>query len=186
MTTRTYKRLTNVSFWIAIAAAFLFDRVPSYSWLLGSLAAVALLVAGAAHFYTLRHPLKEDPLPEESFDRLDTGFLLSSDSDVVFWKEKNLHTHRFILGATSPAKSVFVANLIYLSEPQKARFDAHYVTELVQKLAASPRTASCEVHITPEGSLMVRMMAVKFPFERTMTAFEEKLKAFETPPPRPS
>ena len=36
MTTRTYKRLTNVSFWIAIAAAFLFDRAPSYSWLLGS------------------------------------------------------------------------------------------------------------------------------------------------------
>ena len=49
MTLRTYKRITNTCFGVAIAAVLVLDHAGSFRWLLASLAVAAGVVAGVVH-----------------------------------------------------------------------------------------------------------------------------------------
>ena len=190
MKLRTYKRITNICFWIVIAAALLFDRAGTYSWLAASAAAAAVVVAGAAYFYNQRHPTQQEaPLttaPKEDLrlaaedQRVKDVF--SSDVYPKDAEDQDIPSLWLTKYFAVPAKG----SQSYGIHPSKRSFDPGTIVRIIHELSVSPGSVEYDFILTPEGNLTIRSSTRGEPtshyYEELLLSFQER--ETRTPPQR--
>jgi hypothetical protein len=207
MTLRTYKRITNTCFGVAIAAVLVLDHAGSFRWLLASLAVAAGVVAGVVHVYVQWHPVDGNALPKSRAEEHSPAplHLLAQQSPPTWGYgielapaaiEGRIARETTILDGLGFVPPAFRDVLAYRHQlpcarlwfqvPSRSepRMQVDEIVEVVRRLSASQGPPGYEFTLTPEGNLNIRPMPRRSRYEELWGARGEA--EAEAEPSKPS